>query len=121
MSLDFTIGHTYTSVHVYTKTECLKHLQPGDYRLDITSSTSADFEVIITSKPISEDAEVIRPLVKLSTDILDFKTSESFAVMNVFVRRGESPVKYASTTATVSGPNGVQTCQLNVLDDGLGT
>ena len=85
----------------------------------ITSSRSTSFEVRVTSKPTSSDAEVIRPVVKLSTGKVDFSRIESIPIMYTYLRKGESPIKTANVTAVVDGPDGTRTCELNLLDNGI--
>ena len=83
------------------------------------TSTASNIEVIVTSKPISTSAEIIRPLVKLSAKTTDFLDKASVPVLYIYLRKGESPVKNADITVVVDGPNGNQTCTIIARDDGV--
>ena len=86
----------------------------------VTCSSSATFDVIITSRPTSTSAEVIRPIVRLSTKTLDFTNTKTLPVIYVYLRKGESPVKKATIQAVIEDPPGKETCVLNLLDNGVG-
>lgn len=73
----------------------------------------------MTSKPLSNDVEVIRPMVRLSKNYLDF-TGSSLLTMYVYIRKGESPIRKAIVKALVENTKGNKTCELILLDDGLG-
>ena len=98
----------------------LQFLQEGQYTATVTSSSPSPFDVIITSKPTSTSAEVIRPIVRLSTKTLDFRNTTTLPVIYVYLRKGESPVKKATVQAIVESPNSIETCVLNLLDNGVG-
>lgn len=116
--------YNFTQIESADQVESLSLLvpdisEPGQYTAEITSSRSTDIEVIVTSKPISADAEVIRPWIKLSTDELDFTSNDSLPSMYGYLRKGESPIKNANVTATFYGPQGQRTCELSLLDNGV--
>lgn len=73
----------------------------------------------MTSKPLSISAEFIRPLVRLSTNNVDF-TGSFLPAIYVHVRKGESPIKKATVKTVVENSQGNKTCELVLLDDGLG-
>ena len=95
-------------------------MQQGQYTATVACSVSSTFDVIITSKPTSTSADVIRPIVRLSTNTLDFTNTKMLPVIYVYLRKGESPVKKATVQAIVEGPQGTETCVLNLSDTGVG-
>lgn len=88
--------------------------------MTVITSSSSTFDVLITSKPTSTSAAVIRPVVRMSTNTLDFTDTKTLPVIYVYLRKGESPVKKATVQAIVEDPLGTETCVLNVLDNGVG-
>ena len=83
------------------------------------SSTSSDIEIIVTSKPTSLGAEVIRPVVRLSSHAYDYNAS---VLPDIFVhlRKGDSPVKKAVVKVQMEDAKGNRTCELILLDDANG-
>lgn len=95
-------------------------LQQGQYTAAVASSSSSTLDVIITSKPTSTSAQVIRPFVSISTKTLDFTNTKTLPVIYVYIRKGDSPVKKAAVQATVENSLGTETCVLKPLDNGVG-
>lgn len=95
-------------------------LQKGRYIAEVTSSISSSLTAIITSKPVSTSAEVIRAVARLSTDTLNFDDTKNFPILYVYLSKGELRVKRATVEAIVEDPHGIQTCTLNPMDNGVG-
>ena len=94
-------------------------LQQGPYIAQVTSSTAAEIEVMVTSKPTSPDSDVIRPIVRLSSNAYDF-SGPSLPIMFVQLRKGESPVKKAIVKVQIENALGGKTCELELFDTGVG-
>ena len=88
--------------------------------MEIKSPSGADVEVIATSKPVSSEADIIRPVSRVSSNVVDYQDSATLPLVFLYLRKGETPVKNADITAEVEGPSGTQTCTLYLQDDGLG-
>lgn len=95
-------------------------MQPGKYEALITTSEFEKTEIFVTSKPKSMGVEVIRALVQHSTYPVDFKKTDFFPVIYTHLRKGESSIKHAIVTATIYGPSGTKSCELQLLDNGNG-
>lgn len=76
--------------------------------------------MIVTSKPISASTEIIRPLIRLSTSTLNYTDISSEPAIYVHLRKGESPIKRATVKVLIEDPQGAMTCELNLLDNGVG-
>ena len=76
--------------------------------------------VIVASKPESTNAEVIRAIVSLSTDTLNFNDTRNLPILYVLLTKGVLPVKKATVKAFIQGPDGLQTCEINPRDNGVG-
>ena len=80
---------------------------------------SSQLEIIVTSKPTSLSAEVIRAVVRLSGKDYDF-TSPDLPIIYVYLRKGESPITKAKIRTLLEDSQGRQTCELILLDNGIG-